>query len=383
MSNSAAVRFKGRDVGLPHRVLEVRIRSDSSLSTPARAFDPRLVAKFNFPHSGVPLFEAYSRLTRVGTRARISDKSEELRHTHRLNASRNSAGGKPLILLQDYVERTYPSEPELEYITRVEHAYSDLVLPPLVSGTTDSMNAKSGFDRYLDFLKRAMQIIDTFNHKPVMGVVPLRTPFTRISDLVEFYVNAGVTALCLDFAANRPDTARQSVEQVLFTLAERGSLDSTYIHAANVSPGRPRSHTESAACHNILSLGYGMDSFGDLHRTRMAIEGPTSAHGVIHPRMFNTRDYGDYLIRDGRDIARFRNQHSSVPPDSCLGDRDAAKLFNSDMQNTEAAKTAKLTLSSTGLSRVSPYLASKTLVPKEHVQSIALLGNELSKRSRR
>jgi hypothetical protein len=383
VSNSTSVRLKGRDSGMPHRVLEVRVRSDTSFQTPVRAFDPRLVSKLGFPREKAPLYEAYSRLSRTGTKARISDKSEELAHTYRLNALRSVVVNQPFILFQDYFETSFPSEAELEYITRTEHSYSDFVLPPLVSRFTDSMNAKAGFEHYVEFLKGAMQLIDTFNHKPVMGVIPLRTPFTRIGDLVEFYVDRGVTALCLDFAANKPDTALQSVEQVLFSLAERGVLDSTYVHAINVSPGRPRTQTNVATCHNILSFGYGMDSFGDIHRTRMAIGNPPPTPVVIYPRLFNSKDYGDYLIRTRRDASSFRTPKSSLPAESCLGDRDAAKLFNSETQSAEAAKTARLILSSTDLSRVSPYLGSKAFVPKEHIQSSVTLGQQLAQKARR
>jgi hypothetical protein len=381
MSNSLEVRFVGRDAGLPHRVLDVRFRSDLTVRTPARAFDSRLVQDYRFPQSKVPFYEAYSRATRKGTSARISDKSEELRHTYRLNALRAPASDRPFILAQDYFETTFPSDAELQYLTRIEHSYSDIVLPPLVSRFTDSMNAKSGFDRYLEFLKRSLEIIDTFNHKPVMGVIPLRTPFVRISDLVEFYTNRGITAFCLDFAANKPDTARQSIEQVLFSLAEAGQLDSAYIHALNVSPGRPRSRTKAATCYNILSFGYGVDSFGDLHRTRMAIGNPPPTPVVVVPRLFMPRDYGDYLIRTQKDLSQFESQRSSVSLKSCIGSRDVARLVNSELQAREAARTTKLILSGSGLSRVSPYLGSKAFVPKDDIQNMVAIGQQLSLRS--
>jgi hypothetical protein len=288
-----------------------------------------------------------------------------------------------LILLQDYSEKNYPSDSELEYIIRVEHSHSDLILPPLVSRITDTMNAGAGFDRYVDFLKRAIAVIDTFNHKPVMGVIPLRTPFIRISDLVEFYAKRGVTAYCLDFAANKPDTTIQSLEQVLFTLAETRQLDSSYIHAVNVSPGRPRSQTTTAPCHNILALGYGVDSFGDLHRTRMAPDNPMPPPAVIHPRLFLSKDYGDYLIRSRRDLTPFQGLRTTIPIDTCVGNRDAAKLLNTEFQSVESAKTGRLVLSSSELSKVSPYLGSKKFVPKSDLQSMSSLGAEISKRSRK
>ena len=379
MSSSLGVKQTAGDPDFTHRNLEVKYRG-GTLDTPARAYDARLISRNpSVPPETGTLFECYTKAGSSKVNERITDKSKETDHSYAIQGILRATGGAPLILLQEYTESSYPTDKQLQYLIRIAHAYSDFVLPPLISRVTDELDAGRGADKYIEFVKHSLDVIDKFNRKPVMGVIPLKLPFIRIEDLVEVYASRGVRALCLDFAASKPETPRPSVEQVLFALADRGVLDETFLHAINVSPGRPRTNTTVALCHNILAFGYGIDSYGDLHRTRMKIEDEADIKPTP-PRLFSRKDYGDYLAKNASIVAKMRTTKTKVPIDKLWRDKDAAKIFNAEQQSLEASTLRGIVRESRG---VGAHLGSKKLVGQHDIRAMSSLARDVRRRVHR
>lgn len=379
MSNGSGVKQTAEDADFTHRTLEVKYRG-GTLDTPARAYDARLVSRNTnvTPEKGV-LFEYYTRSGSSTVNDRITDKNKETDHSYKLQSALHATGGSPLILLQEYTETSYPPDKQLQYLIRIAHSYSDFVLPPLISRITDELDAGRSTDRYIEFVKHCLDVIEKFNKKPVMGVIPLKLPFIRIEDLVDVYASRGVRALCLDFAASKPETPRPSVEQVLFALADCEVLDETYLHAINVSPGRPRSNTTVALCHNILSFGYGVDSYGDLHRTRMKIEDEADIKPTP-PRLFSRKDYGDYLAKNASIVSKLRTAKTKVPIERQWGDKEIAKLFNAEQQGQEASTLHGIVRENRG---IGAHLGGKKLVGQHDVRAMSSLARDVRRRSHR
>lgn len=253
LSTSVSAKVVGQDSDLLYRAMDIRIGSQRHILTPARAVDARLAFDYrdSTPAKG-DLFE-YFRAPKASTIAGLMTiKEREQKFSSEVNSIKARAGDKPFVFFMDYNEDKYPNSKELEFIVRCVHSNSDLTTMPLVSRVTDKLDAGSGFDRYVSFLREAVDVMNTYNRKPMMGVIPLKTPFIRIQDLVDFYLGEGIEAFCLDFATSKPHTVSPSIEQVLYSLAKSGKLDTAYIHAINVSPGDPgrtlRSHRAEASC---------------------------------------------------------------------------------------------------------------------------------------
>ncbi len=348
MSQELEVKVKGQDEALPHRVLEIKLDTAHHMNTPMRAMDARRASEHpDASPAETRFFEYYSRSSAATIDARMHQKDKELKYGYELGAIRKVAKAAPLLMLSEYYEASYPSDPQLQFIIRTVHAYSDFVTLPLVSRVTDRMDADTGFEGYLSFLKRALAIVDTYNRKPIMGVIPLKVPFIRIQELVKFYTDRGIHALCVDFSASKPDTAVQSIEQILFSLAAEGAIDTTYLHAINVNPGRPKTATPVSNCHSILSYGYGMDSFGDLHRTRMKIQNPPGLPPVLRkppPRLFSRGDYGDHAVRAASDLQAIQPPATGISLANCLNSKGLAKIFNAEQHSMEATLIGSMLL---------------------------------------
>lgn len=362
MNRPLEVKLRAQDETFFHRVLDVRIDNRQTLTTPTRAVDARLIRRTGGATPLKPqLYEAYLRTGAGAVDAQMNVKDRELRLSYDLNSIRRTAGDRPLLLLQDFYETSYPSKEQLEFLVRTAHAYSDLLVLPMVSRVTDRLDAGRGVDRYLAFLRKTLATIETYNRKPVMGIIPMKTPFIRIGDLVDFYCKSDIRAFCLDFAGSKPDTALQSVEQVSFSLGRKGVLEESFIHASNVSPGRPRRVTPVSPCHSILSYGYGADSFGDPHRSRMMMEGAVRAPPV-RPRLFSRRDYGDHQVNTGSDLRAVVPEATGMDLETCIGNKDRSKLFNAEQHSLEAGALSSIIKASRDEEGLDAYLSAKAYV---------------------
>lgn len=370
------VALKAQDDTLFHRSLDVRLGSDLTLHTPTRALDARLARRSPVTVQEPVFYEYYirpgaSRLNRI-----IHEKEEEMARSYELNSILKAAGSNPLLLLQEFYETSYPDTAQLQFLIRTGHAYSDVLVLPLVSRVTDRMDAGSQFNRYLQFLRETLAIIETHNEKPIMGVVPLKTPFIRIGELVDFYVDHGIRALCLDYASSKPDTARQSVEQVAYSLARHELLGETFLYGINVSSGRPRATTPVSPCHSILSFGYGCDGFGDLHRVRMKIsEGQPPTSAPI--RLFSRKDYGEYRIGAREDLKSLGQSDTLVDLERAAEDKGLAKLFNAEQQSLEALHTRSFIEGKGDSSGVERYLGGKRYVHESQLKWMRALAGSL------
>ncbi len=376
MSLDAAldVRFRAQDETLFHRSLNLRLSSQTTVRTPTRAIDARLARRGSALVREPIFYEYYIRPSGRKLDRIIEEKEEELARSYELNSIQRAAGDNPLLLLQDFYEETYPTRSQLQFLIRTAHAYSDILVLPLVSRVTDRIDAGAGFESYLNYLDEVLSIIETYNKKPVMGVIPLKTPFVRIEELVSLYVKRGVRALCLDYASSKPDTPRQSVEQVVYSLSEEEVLDETFIYGINVSSGRPRSSTPVAPCHSILSYGYCCDGYGDLHRVRMKItEGQPPRPNLI--RLFRREDYGDYLVTHRDDLNPLQQAETNIDLESCVNNKGRARLFNAEQQSLEALSTRPMIEGTGDPKGVEPYLDQKKYVPKTQLKWMrALVG---------
>src|SRR6266567_4059624 len=152
MSRALNVRLKAQDDELLYRSLEVRLSSTQSFDTPARALDARLASRYgDITPAGAHLFEYYARSGASTVNDRMASKAREEDFSYDLNSIRRASRDKPLILLQEFYETSYPSKKQLEFLIRTEHSYSDVLVLPLVSRITDALDAGAGFERYLKF----------------------------------------------------------------------------------------------------------------------------------------------------------------------------------------------------------------------------------------
>ncbi len=244
----------------------------------------------------------------------MASKAREEDFSYDLNSIRRASRDKPLILLQEFYETSYPSKKQLEFLIRTEHSYSDVLVLPLVSRITDALDAGAGFERYLKFLRETMGLVETFNKV----------------------------------------------------------LNETYIHGINVSPGRPKRVSPVSPNHSILSFGFGADSFGDLHRPKVIVKEPQEERPVPQ-RLFYRGDYGDHLIKSKAGLATISPESTGFSLQECLGNRNLTRLYNAEQHSLEATTLPRYIEPGRGEPDVERYVSGKQYVERDTLKQMRSL----------
>lgn len=387
MVRTLDVKQKGVDDELLYRSTEVKLGGTTLLSGPVRVIDATKVGERTVAEKmpSYRVFEAYKKPTPSLLAKVMGNQKEMLSYNRSWQKLTRIAGSDPFLVFLDYGlkkddVRRYPSQYELKFMIRTIHAYSTFSTVPMVSSITDYLEVGKSFDAYCTFVREALDTIDSYNKKPVMGVVPLTIPFTKVDELMKLYLDRDVSAFALDFAATKPESRIQTHEEVLAVLSDHGVLESSFIHALNISPGRPRSTTPVSLSSNVLSPGYCIDTYGDLHRTKIRTEyEPTRTPPV---RLFSRKDYGNHIVTSFEEIKNVYPADSSIgisELSECVSRREIAKLFNAEQQSVEMDKVRRIVLGKDEKKGMSGYLANKEQVKEKDIEAMKSLGQKMRK----
>lgn len=97
----------------------------------------------------------------------------------------------------EYDDIKYPEKKPLEFILDTAYEYSDITPLPIISNIGKRIDSEEKFEKYKKFLEESLEIIDTLNHKPIMGIVPPVQFY--IKEIVELYAKKGIDAFVFDF----------------------------------------------------------------------------------------------------------------------------------------------------------------------------------------
>ena len=297
---------------------EIKLGS-RGFETPLMTLDTALLRK---DENLSPIVKGYNEIyKRVGTRQtpleiliRDLDKQEEF--NSRINTQLNKIN--PDVELTscyiEYVGYNYPSGPELEFILDTSYCYSDLVPLPIIHSITKNIKNDSEFGKYLDFIKSSITFLESFNKKPIIGMVP-RLAYKYITELIEFYVSYDVKLYSVDLACRSVTTLRQPLLACFRKLNEYGLVEEGFISAINTSPGRFIKDNYVINSKDILCYGFGFDTIARRHRPlRMPKEiWEKIDRSSSKLRLFNKEDYGYYKIFGLSDVDEIYQFDSSIP----------------------------------------------------------------------
>jgi len=203
--------------------------------------------------------------------------------------------GARIVLFIPALQYMNLTDNELSFIVDTQ-TYSDFdfYVVPTVLRISKLLKPGGGYkiDDYFDLIKRYLDIVKSYDIKPVMGMIPITIPYQYISNLVEFYLRMEVDAFCIDFGGRVPLNLLQSVS-LIHRLLKRNEIE-TYIHATNVNIGKPSKRSKVIIAKDILALGIGLDSIGDNH---IPIGGEwRTEFDEWNLRLFNKEKYGYHRV---------------------------------------------------------------------------------------
>jgi len=281
----------------------------------------------------------------------------------------------------EYDDTNYPEKKPLEFILDTAYEYSDITPLPILPKMQQRIGSdENSFLKYKKFLEDSLEIIETLNHKPIMGIVPPVQFF--ISDIVEFYAKKGIDAFVFDFDGKTPLSMPQVIRSFMRSLKQHDLLENSFIHSININQGRFNKEANVVGAKDILSFGLGFDSMGERHKP---LKGPQEFFEKLKNRednrirLFNKEDYGYYRLGvseiDGiypsdSIIKRetFGNENSDL--------RSLQKNFNLEQIGLEAVRLREI------INNQEPkeYLSNKIQVKKEDYKKIIKMKKEISQK---
>jgi len=280
---------------------------------------------------------------------------------------------------------SYPLGRELEYILNTASIISDIVPIPNFRNITANIDSDLRFWEYTTFLESVISNIESYkNRKPIMGVIP-KLSWTNTEKLVNFYVNKGLNAFYVDFAARNSITAQRDFLHVFSVLQEHDLIEKSFVYAFNVDAGRLSKNATVVHARDILSYGFGFDAMGRKHR-RVKASSETWRRINTLPnkvRLFNRYDYGYHKILEVEKIKEIYPNDSCIPLDRLLSNfrsniqelRRCENLLNSEQLGLEA-NNLKYVIKN---DKPTEYLADKAYVKPIDLKTMTKFRKSLSK----
>ncbi|MCJ7430141.1 hypothetical protein MUO83_02845 [Candidatus Bathyarchaeota archaeon] len=279
---------------------------------------------------------------------------------------------------------SYPSGTELDYVLKTASIISDIVPIPNFHSITANIDSDSQFLEYTKFLENVISNVESYkDRKPIMGVIP-KLSYTNTEKLVEFYIDKGLNAFYVDFAARNSITAQRDFLHVFSVLHEHDLIEKSFVYAFNVDAGRLSKNATVVNARDILSYGFGFDAIGRKHR-RVKASSETWRRINTLPnrvRLFNRYDYGYHKILEAEKIKEI------YPSDSCISLEKLLSNFYTNVQELRRCEnmlnSEQLGLEANNLKYVikndkpTEYLADKTYVKPIDLKTITRFRKSLS-----
>ncbi len=280
----------------------------------------------------------------------------------------------------EYDDLKYPEKKPLEFILDTAYEYSDITPLPIISNIGKHIDSEEKFEKYKKFLEESLEIIDTLNHKPIMGIVPPVQFY--IKEIVEFYAKKGIDAFVFDFDGKTPLSMHQTIRSFMRSLREQDLLENSFIHSINTNQGRFNKEVNVVGAKDILSFGLGFDSMGEMHKP---LKGPKEFFEKLKNRednklrLFNKEDYGYYRLGIS-ELEEIYPVDSIIKKESFVNEksdlRNLQKNFNMEQLGLETVRLRDI------INNQEPkdYLSHKTQVKTEDFKKIIKLKKEVSKK---
>ena len=262
----------------------------------------------------------------------------------------------------------FPSRKGLEFLLDTAYEYSDIIPLIGINEIHNNLN-ETNFEDYLRFLRESIDIINTLNDKPIMGIIP-RIGYNYIEEIINLYHKNEILAYAVDLRNATITSNHQLLRVILRSIKKAEIFDDCFIYVQNPNRGRQIKKIPIVYAKDILSLGFAIDSFGINH---MPLKAPPNYFENIENsgerklRLFIKNDYGYHNYYEDKDL------EINFPNDSYLNynslKEDDKKSYSIKIFNMEQLSLETLNLHNhINNQDVNKYLETKSYVKKEDIK---------------
>lgn len=314
MTTETKIRTKDVADDTSLRSLEISI-GRAKIMTPSKSLGADLVSpnKVMFPNTGTQFNEIYKTFTPESLIKIRNDQPTSRKKNLEFQKLRDNVPNSPAISFIDYKvkegERLIPTDAEINTLTNFAYTYSDITPIPALPNFVTSINHEN-YDDFRTYLKKSIESIEIWNHKPIMGYLPF-VGVVFLEDIIDLYVEHGINAYYLDF--NRKGfgdlTAITAIKKQLGT---HDLQDNHFIHFINMDYGKVNKEINVLPAKDFLGFGHGLDSMGNSHRPKGFSKKEGQLPSPLPPkkyRVFDREGYGYYRI----EVANLEHKETPYP----------------------------------------------------------------------
>lgn len=200
------------------------------------------------------------------------------------------------ICMVDYCDLKIPNKTQLETLSDLQYEHSDIVTTPIMSKITRELVDTKLLDTFTDITNRYIEIVETINHKSIMGVIPQRMPRQFLEPIIKNYYDKDVNSFILDFDGRSIETNTSWVRKLMRLLKEYGLIEDSVLYSVNSNEGKFMKNASEILAKDFVSTGFGVDLLGLNHiPPRMNSEAWAKIKAQRREntfRLFNRRSYG-------------------------------------------------------------------------------------------
>jgi len=299
------------------RSLEISL-GKSKITTPSKSLGADLVsAKLSFPNAGNQLNEIYKSFTSEIIKKIHTDQKYNVKKNKEFGKLLNNGSNSPTITLLDFKERNtespqIPTVKEIDTLTNFAYTFSDITPIPALPNYASKLTIDNQ-EEFLNYLTSAVTSIEEWNHKPIMGYIPL-TVGPILNNIVDLYVEHGINAYYIDFNRKGPLSNPTALTTIKRRLGKHGLEENHFLHFVNMEYGKTNREAIYLPARDFLGFGSGLDSMGNSHRPRGFVKSKIRVPKKI--RVFDKEEYGYYRL----EVATLHD--TSHFPESALFSRD-------------------------------------------------------------
>lgn len=247
------VKLENLDDELFYKRLAIRVGS-KEIVTPVKASDKKNPISY--------INEIYKRFKLDKINKCLSDESQERIANIELKRLRTSGIN---FFIVDYPELKTPNDEQIGFLSDIQYSYSDLVITPTWSKITRTLTGEDLLSSFLSLTNKFYDIIQTLNHKSIIGLIPSNMPRQFLEPIIKNYIDKDITSYIIDFQGSSVSSKPSWIRQLLRLINDNALLESSFIYSTNAYKATFSKKANEVLAKDFMSLGFGIDILGNNH----------------------------------------------------------------------------------------------------------------------
>ncbi|GLI11560.1 hypothetical protein MARBORIA2_06500 [Methanobrevibacter arboriphilus] len=241
------------DDRLFYKTSKIRISSSRSFKTPIKA------SNYKFSSGVNEIYKKFSKDTL--NKMMINEKFETQKNATIKQEKNDNAN----FLFVEYDGEQNINYDQLETLCDIQHAHSDVIIPPTFSKLVKSKKGEKQKDLFIKLINKSLEIFETLNNKPIIGMIPAIIPRQFLKNIIKNYYEHGITCFAIDYCGKSVDSNLSWANMLTRQMVDYAITEESFIYGFNVYDAHFKKKEEEVLAKDFISFGYGVDILGLKH----------------------------------------------------------------------------------------------------------------------